>query len=252
MQSRDSTYMNDNKNGHRYSLVSNSEQMPPAFDASTMDSSSYSNGPTRSRHDSNALLMLPAPLSVDRGLMSSTPSVGVSRSSEDAYVSDNGSASNHRLIPSPQSPDQYSESLESSSTTHASGGRLLSPSPYNNNIPRAYTGTPNQRQRAPSPSMNHESNNPFRSMTTSPASPEEYQPYGGNEEELRRSRASGIRLTDEGPVPGPDGVRRVSRPAGRRPTSQAAPAQNRYSRSSTVFSLPPGAAPPTTNMSGNA
>jgi chitin synthase len=257
MQSRDSAYINDKRysmlrlppvhnadqilSGHRYSLVSNPE--PPAFDSSTMDSSSYSNGPTRSRHDSNALLMLPAPLSANRQLMSSTPSVGVARSSEDAYVSDPGSGSNHRLIPSPQTPDHYSESFESTSTsTNATGRNLLSPSPHDNNMPRAYT---QQRDRAPSPSTN--SNNPFRSMTTSPASNDEYY----SRQDVRASYGAGISLTDDGPVPGPDGVRRVNRPTGRRPTSQAqAPATNRYSRSSTVFSLPPGAAPPSHMGSG--
>ncbi|KAF6754184.1 chitin synthase [Ephemerocybe angulata] len=248
MQSRDSAYMND-KSAHRYSLVSNSEMMPPTFDSSTMDSSSYTNGPARSRHDSNALLMLPAPLSVNRQPITSTPSVGVSRSSEDAYASDTGSGSAQRLIPSPSTPDHYSESFESHSTSTGAGGsrHLLSPSPYND-IPRTYGSQ--QRQRAPSPSM--DSNNPFRSMTTSPASNEEYQ-YTGNEEELRRSRlGSGVQLSDSGPVPGPDGVRRVSRPVGRRPTSQASPATNRYSRNSTVFSLPPGAAPPSHHPSGYA
>lgn len=197
-----------------------------------MDSSSYTNGPSRPRHDNNALLMLPAPLSANRGLMASTPSIGAQRSSEEAY-SDNGSSSNQRLIGSPQTPDHYSESFDSTST--AGGNRsMLSASGYEA-IPRAYTGD-GQRQRAPSPAMN---NNPFRSMTTSPASEE----YGSGP-------SGGVRLTDDGPVPGPDGVRRVQRPAGRRPTSQATTPTNRYSRNSTMFSLPPGAAPPSTNVGG--
>lgn len=59
------------------------------------------------------------------------------------------------------------------------------------------------------------------------------------------SRARGISLADNGPVPGPGGVRRVSRQTGKRTSSQAPP-QNRYSRSSPspYASLPPGAAPP--------
>ncbi|RXW24535.1 hypothetical protein EST38_g1315 [Candolleomyces aberdarensis] len=245
MQSRDSAYINNEKSGHRYSLISNPEQVPPAFDATTLDSSSYSTGPARSRHDSNALLMLPAPLSVNRQLMSSTPSVGGARSSEDAYASDSGSASHQRLIPSPQTPDHYSENFENNSTSTAGGSRhLLSPVPYDN-IPRAYTGNGNPRQRAPSPNTN-ESSNPFRSMTASPTN-DEY--YGGED----RSRLSmGIRLTDDGPVPGPDGVRRISRAGGRRPTSQAAASTNRYSRNSMAFSLPPGAAPPAPNYGGGA
>ncbi|TCD64393.1 hypothetical protein EIP91_004141 [Steccherinum ochraceum] len=58
------------------------------------------------------------------------------------------------------------------------------------------------------------------------------------------NRARGISLADNGPVPGPEGVRRVSRQPNRRSSSQApAPQQNRYSRSS-FPTLPPGAAPP--------
>ncbi|KAJ7286615.1 hypothetical protein C8J57DRAFT_666496 [Mycena rebaudengoi] len=79
---------------------------------------------------------------------------------------------------------------------------------------------------------------------------------------LRRRRrcggvARGVRLTDCGPVQGPEGgVRHVARPNSRRPTSQvplsargqgplqSQPTQNRYLRNSIGFSLPPGAAPP--------
>jgi chitin synthase len=50
-------------------------------------------------------------------------------------------------------------------------------------------------------------------------------------------------LMDGGPVPGPEGVRRVSRPSSRRPTSQIPP-QNRYSRADSMYTLPPGAAAP--------
>ncbi|TFK24293.1 chitin synthase [Coprinopsis marcescibilis] len=217
VQSRDSAYVNE-KGNNRYSLVSNPDAPgPQVYDGgSTVDSSNYSAAPTRSRHDSNALLMLPAPLSVpNRQLMSSTPSVGMSRSSEDNYYSDTASGSNQRLVPSPLVPDHYSESTESTSTS------------------TAHSRSPNLRNGA------NPADNPFRSMTTSPTSNEDFQPYDENAGRPPR----GVSLMDNGPVVGPDGVRRVARPTSRRPTSQA-PATNRYSRSSTAFSLPPGAAPP--------
>lgn len=213
----------------RYSLVSNPDApMPPPHDASsTADSSNYSAVQARSRHDSNALLMLPAPLSVDRRLMASTPSVGMSRGSDDQhYYSDGGSGSNQRLISSPVVPDHYSDSLESTSTTTAA----------------SHTRSPHSSRSSPP----QDPNNPFRSMTTSPTSNEEFQPYSEHDD-LRQRR--GVGLQDHGPVPGPDGVRRI-RPTSRRPTSQAPPPTNRYSRNSTAFSLPPGAAPPQPNYGG--
>jgi len=70
-----------------------------------------------------------------------------------------------------------------------------------------------------------------------------------DEPSARGGGGRGVRLMDSGPVPGPEGVRRVSRPTGRRPTSQT-PSQNRYSRNSTMLNLPPGAAPPQPNLGG--
>ncbi|KIM47653.1 glycosyltransferase family 2 protein [Hebeloma cylindrosporum] len=228
-QSRDSTFY---EKSHRYSLASNSDltHQPPPFDASTLDSANYST--PRPRHDSNALLMLPAPLAVNnRPLMSSASSAGVSRSSEDNYNSDSGSGSNLRLIPSAQ--DTFPDTPEPSS-----GQRLLSPtSPYD---PRFSRQIP-----SPQPPVG-DSQNPFRSQTTSPTSYEETSALSPDYDGAGR----GVRLKDGGPVPGPDGVRRVSRPTSRRPTSQG-PTQNRYSRNSTAFSLPPGAAPPQPNYGGN-
>lgn len=226
-------------------MASNSDathQPLPPFDASTFDSSNVAS--QRPRHDSSALLMLPAPLSVNRPMMASSSTIGMSRSSEDNYMSDT-SGSNQRLIPSQssQSPEIYSEGYDSSSAQ-----RHLSPaSPYDSptGVPRAYNNV--ATRRAPSPQSYpgvSDSSNPFRSMTTSPTSYEEgyAMSAGDSDESGLRGPRGGVRLTDSGPVPGPEGVRRVSR-QGRRPTSQA-PQQNRYSRSSTVFSLPPGAAPP--------
>jgi len=192
-------------------------QQPP-FDSSTLDSSSYTS--PRPRHDSSALLMLPAPLAVNRPMMSSSSSIGMSRSSED-YPPDNGSGVNPRLLSGAASPDTYVESFESGSTSH----RMLSPS------------SPFARQ-GPSPQTPPLSGDPFRSAAGS----------GSDDASVDHDEASrggrGIRLTDGGPVPGPDGVRRISRPAPRRPPSQAPNPQNRYSRNSMAYSLPPGAAPP--------
>jgi chitin synthase len=167
--------------------------------------------------------MLPAPLAVSRTLMTSTPSVAVSRSSEES-----GTGSNQRLIPSPQDP--YAESSES-----PSGQRLLSPtSPY----------SPSRQPPSPQPPIG-DSQNPFRSQTTSPTNYEETSAFSPEHDGAGR----GVRLKDGGPGPG-EGVRRVSRHTGRRPTSQT-PSQNRYSRNSIPFTLPPGAAPPQPNYGGN-
>ncbi|KAG6819473.1 hypothetical protein H0H93_011514, partial [Arthromyces matolae] len=72
-QSRDSAYY-DKKDSNRYSIASTSDVTHPQpssnNDNSTVDTSNYLN--PRPRHDSNALLMLPAPLSVNRPLLSST------------------------------------------------------------------------------------------------------------------------------------------------------------------------------------
>ena len=211
-------------------MASNSDvtHQPPGFDASTLDSASYNNA--RPRHDSNTLLMLPAPLAVNRPLTSSTSSVGMSRSSEEHYNSDNGSGSNLRLISSPQSVEHYTDSPD------PAAARLLPPSPYSQSFSR--------HNSVPQPPSMTETQNPFRSSTTS-HSHEDHSAFIPDYDEQSSGGGRGVRLMDSGPVPGPEGVRRVSRP--RRPTSQT-PSQNRYSRSSTMFNLPPGAAPPQVNF----
>ena len=220
---------------NRLSMTSNSDtHHPPSggFDGSTVETS-Y-NVPPRPRHDSNALLMLPAPLAANRPMMSSSSTVGGPRSSEDNYVSDSASGSNLRLIPSPQSVDQ--DSYESHQTTQ----RLLSPQYDFPTGPRV--SVPVNTRTAP----NIDGNSTYRPLTTSPTAYEESGPVWSPGDYLPEdTRHRGISLTDSGPVPGPERVRRVSRPTGRRPTSQVLGQNvNRYSRSSGGFSLPPGAAPP--------
>lgn len=66
----------------------------------------------------------------------------------------------------------------------------------------------------------------------------------------RNSR--GFTLSDNGPVPGPEGVRRIARPQARRSTQNPPPSGGnggtRYARTASIssggHSLPPGAAPP--------
>jgi len=223
-------------------MISTSDQ-PPGFDSSTLESLNATSSP-RPRHESNALLMLPTPLSVSRSMMASTSTVGASRSSEDNYLSDTGSNSNHRLTQSPE----YTESYESVSSQR----HLSPPSPYDSSAlaPRVYNGPTTRSVPSPQPYPGvspSESANPFRSLTTSPVNYDE-SVSGCDSEEIRHSRG-GVRLMDSGPVPAPEGVRRI-RAGGRRPTSQQTPQQNRYSHNSTNFALPPGAAPPQPYGSG--
>lgn len=191
--------------------------------------------------------MLPAPLSVNRPMMASTSTVGMSRSSEDNYLSDTASGSNQRLLPQSPPGEYYPEPYESPSSQ-----RHLSPaSPYDSSsgAPRAYSGPTTRSAPSPQPYPGvsvSEVSNPFRSLTTSPTGYDEAASgYSMNESDESGPRGSrgGVRLMDSGPVPGPEGVRRVSRAGRARPSSQT-PQQNRYSRNSMGYGLPPGAAPP--------
>jgi len=210
-------------------------------DSSTTESTPsvpYASG-TRSRHDSNGLLTLPAPLSASRNPTSvtSTSSAAMSRSSDDVVYSDVGSTSNQRLVSTPQ--DQYIDSYTEAPTPRypqfdahvARAGGVL----RNQTISSQYPG---------------ETQNPFRSEPHVATYDDQYGGYSAEPEDMSpppvpskyHQGGRGVSLSDNGPVPGPEGVRRVARPSVRRPTSQAP--QNRYSRSSTAFNLPPGAAPP--------
>lgn len=237
-------------------MASNSDNYHPGsggFDSSTVESTPYSGAP-RQRHDSNALLTLPAPLAGLGRPPTSSSSVGLSRSSEDAYMSDVGSSSNQRLIPSPASPDMYSDSYEAPSPrypvpqnssfesqvsrTAGNTGAIL----RNPTLSNQYPGeTPNPFRHSEPYSAGLEDSHAFT------AEPEDYptSPTTSSPLTHRQQQSRGVSLSDRGPVPGPGGVRRVSRPVAKapRPTSSTPPNQNRYSRSST-YNLPPGAAPP--------
>ncbi|KAI0756168.1 chitin synthase-domain-containing protein [Daedaleopsis nitida] len=228
-QSRDSAAY-DVKSGSpkRYSLISAPEYTappPPQFDQSTYESS-Y-NSSQRPRHDSNQVLMLPAPLSVSRpSAAAPTPSVStvaLSRSSEEGYNSDIGSQ--QRLV-SPHDSDEYAR-YETPSTFEArvsrSGGVL--------------------RQSTVSNQFPGETPNPYQYSPQTAGFDDPSAPFVGEPEDMRGRGRGGVSLADNGPVPGPGAVRRVPRQQGRRPTSQAPQPQNanRYSRN---FSLPPGAAAP--------
>lgn len=225
---------------NRYSMVSTSETFPQQqFDASTYESSPAS----RPRHDSNQLLMLPAPLSVARtpggNTTASQSTTMFSRSSEEGY-SGSDVGSQQRLVPSPPQDGYYPEDYDNA-------GRYTpqsqTTSPFEQRVSRtagANSGVLRHSQQQYPTEIQH---NPY-------GYDQPQVPFTTEPDELTSSsnaainRARGISLADNGPVPGPEGVRRVSRQPNRRSSSQApAPQQNRYSRSS-FPTLPPGAAPP--------
>lgn len=240
--SRDSAYDHkSNSPKRRYSTVSNTDTgVTPSqgFDGSTADSFASPSGP-RSRHDSQ-LLTLPAPLALNRQLPAGSSSTSVARSNEDVY-SDNAS-SHQRLVSSPTSTSTEQQAEEYLSALASGSGR----GNHDHHNGRATNGHGAIRQAAVPVSFPVDTPpNPFQTgpgdyygadhdvaHSTSPS------PSGG------RPRSRGVSLSDRGPVPPtPEGVRRVSRPSSRRPTSQ-----NRYSRPPSVYAaLPPGAAAPNPN-----
>ena len=170
-------------------------------------------------------------------------------------MSDVGSSSNQRLIPGPTSPDMYSPD-----SYDAPAPRYSANTSFESQISRAAGGT-GAVLRNPTLSSQYpgETSNPFRMSEPLSVGSEEHQAYNAEPEEYPTSSVSaalltgparnlqgrGFSLSDNGPVPGPGGVRRVSRPISKtpRPTSTTPPNQNRYSRGSS-YNLPPGAAPP--------
>jgi chitin synthase len=221
-----------NKKG-RYSTVSYSEAgITPSqgFDASTTESFPNAGG-SRPRFDSNQLLTLPAPLALNRPTTYGSSST-VTRSSEDVY-SDH-SSSHHRLV-SPNAIEQPVEDQYVAPSRRASPGRGNHEHQSANShatVRQATAQTPFPGEANPFQS-GHDNYYGVEQDVGQSASP---SPSGG------QSRIRGVSLSDNGPVPSPEGVRRVSRPSRR--TSQP-PQQNRYSRTNSLYaSLPPGAAPP--------
>lgn len=218
------------------------------YDSSTMESA-YAAAPRR--QDANQLLMLPAPLSVSRATptSASTSTAGLSRSSEEGgYASDIGSQQ-QRLISSPQDGYSYEE-YDAASTQSPFDARVSRTAGANNAVYRQSSA--NQ--------YTVETQNPYGYSQPHTVGYDDQQqfPYTTEPEEQLSSppaaagwaRSRGVSLADNGPVPAPGGVRRISRQT-RRSTSQVPPQQNqnRYSRSGSVplpqsYNLPPGAAPP--------
>lgn len=225
-----------------------------------MVSSDY-NG-SRPRHDSNQLLMLPAPLSVTRGMPSATGSTstsGLSRSSEDGYEP---GSSHSRLISSQSGmDDRYGNSADNMPTSPSAKYMSPTTSSFESQVSRAAGNTGGALRQSTVPSRHPgETQNPYRlpephgvaamdydrmsySAEPEPMSPR--SPPHPAQPQPAHKPPRGVSLVDNGPVSGPDGVRRVAR---KRPTSQAPP-QNRYSRNS-GYGLPPGAAPPQPGGSG--
>jgi len=227
-----------NADSRRQSLVSTTERDSRGFDATTLESSNYTQGSgSRPRHDSQ-LLMLPAPLSVNRSSPSPMSAPRLSRSSEDAGGPD---SSRQRLISSPQSLDDTPEHSPSRSSRYTSPASAE----HSNNG----TVRPSRNETNPFVQSNSQRTMPEYDRVPLSADPEEYFPGNYTPSPSSQSQAhrnKGISLTDNGPVPGPDGVRRVAR----KRQSQQSPPQNRYSRGSTY--LPPGAASPQPGGYGHA
>ncbi|KAH9081758.1 glycosyltransferase family 2 protein [Lactarius deliciosus] len=238
--SRDSTYYDPKANSpRRYSTVSNT-------DTCTADSFANPSAP-RPRLDSQQLLTLPAPLALNRPLAGGS-STSVARSNEDVF-SDNAS-SHQRLVSSPTSTATEHQAEEYHGASAAASQRRPSPGRGNHdhhNV-RVTGGHGTIRQATAPISFPIETANPFQTG---------HGDYYGVEHDVTHTvssptsggqpRSRGISLSDKGPVPPEGGVRRVSRPPQRRPTSQT-PQQNRYSRPSSIYAtLPPGAAPPNPN-----
>ncbi|KAJ7146626.1 hypothetical protein C8R44DRAFT_845695, partial [Mycena epipterygia] len=199
---------------NRYSLTSNSDTFhpPSGMDTSTVESTNYNAAP-RQRHDSNTLLMLPTPLAVSRNTtasasssnpMSSSSSVGMVRSSEEGF--DAGSSA-HRLIGGP--PWTRGSTPSTRRAAPAAPAARVAPGEHGH----AHT----TREREPVLARREREPNREPEESTSPSR------YG--------EAARGVRLTDNGLVPGPEGgVRRVARPSARRPLARADRAPNSRSK----------------------
>lgn len=218
-------------------MVSNTERESRGYDATTVESSNYTHGSgSRSRHDSQQLLMLPAPLSVNRPSPSPMLASRLSRTSEDAGGPD---SSRQRLISNAQSVDGY-DTLEPSPSIPSSS-RYTSPASTELGNHGTVRTTRNAGETNPPGYSNSQRMMPDYDRVPFSTDPEEYFPGNYTPSPSSQSQAhknKGVSLMDNGPVPGPDGVRRVAR----KRQSQQSPTQNRYSRGSSY--LPPGAASP--------
>ena len=228
--------------------MSTAERDSRGYDATTLESSHHTQGSgSRSRHDSQQLLMLPAPLSVNRPSPSPMLTSRLSRTSEDAGGPD---SSRQRLIGTPQSADdRYGYDAFEPSPSIPASSRYNSPTSTELGNHGTARITRNTGETDPSGYSNSQRMMPEYDRVPLSADPEEYFP--GNytpspSSQSQTNRNKGVSLMDNGPVPGPDSVRRVAR----KRQSQQNPTQNRYSRGSTY--LPPGAASPRPSGYGNA
>lgn len=228
--------------------MSTTERDSRMYDATTVESSHHTQGSgSRSRHDSQQLLMLPAPLSVNRPSPSPKSVSRLSRTSEDAGGPE---SSRQRLISSPQSVDErYGYDTPDNSSSMPLSPRYTSPTSAESSNNSALRPTRNSVETNPFVYSNSQRMMPEYDRVSPTADSEEHTPGNFTPSPSSQShtrRARGFSLTDNGPVPGPDGVRRVAR----KRQSQQSPPQNRYSRGSTY--LPPGAAMPQPGGQGNA
>lgn len=259
----------------RQSLISSSDvlQSGGGHDNNTAESQSYNS--SRPRHDSAPLLVLPTPLSVNK----TTPSVSsgaLSRNSEEnSFIPDLGSQ--QRLIPSPTNQEFNPYGQDAYGPTNA----IASTAGLESNTGRVRTNSASQpilRHGAVSNMHPGETPNPYRNFQGQTAFEDDGTESSDETQSTNRTLAQqqtvfnnnnygprgGVSLADSGPIAGTDGgVRRVSRPSSRRPSSQGLPT-NRYSRSSLhgsnvtpssnnsqYYNLPPGAAPPRSYVPDN-
>jgi chitin synthase len=191
--------------------------------------------------------MLPAPLSVNRPSPSPMSTSRLSRTSEDAGGPE---SSRQRLISSPQSTDdRHSYDTPDNSPSIPLSSRYTSPTPAEPSNNGALRPTRNSVETNPFAYSNSQRRMSEYDQVSPTADSEEYIPGNFSPSPSSQShtqRARGVSLTDNGPVPPPDAVRRVAR----KRQSQQSPPQNRYSRGSTY--LPPGAAMPQPGGHGNA
>ena len=238
-------------------MVSNSDTFTgpqTVFSPSAFEGDPFS-GPPRARYENSPSLQLPAPLGRGPSPGSPVSNNSQSRSSEEATPYTHGHDNSHqRLLPTSYSTDYSQENSQDSEQHSSVPGQ--SQTSIESHMTRMGSGV--LRQSTISTQYPVETQNPYRHPQPQAAmSYEEPFPYSTEPEELPQSYPApnrnnrGISLADNGPVPGPEGVRRVARPQARRTSAQNPPTNgNRYSRNSVSGgtspgpSLPPGAAPP--------